>query len=154
MKMMTTIGIAGLAVIASLSVAVAATYTRTEGAWVVVSQTVAVGETLEVTTNTGDTIKFDGSMADRATDQFRVTYLSGCPSLIDGSTCDGTLTFTAAGQVKIGIQSIDNDCVKATSLTLTWTDGDETVTDTWNFGDDDGRSALWLSLFPEDTNAC
>lgn len=144
-----------LALAALAAAADAATYTSTEGARVVVSRSVSVGETLAVATNAGNTIKFDGSVADLATDRFRVAYTSGCPSLVSGSNCaTGNLTFNAAGTVKIGIQSIDNDCVEATGLTLTWTSGDDTTTDTYNFGDDDGRSAFWLSLFPTDTNAC
>ncbi|MCY4260765.1 MAG: hypothetical protein OXC91_10945 [Rhodobacteraceae bacterium] len=133
----------------------AATYTRTEGARVVVTKTVSTGETLALSTgDAADTIKFDGSVDDNPGDKFRVYFISGCPSLISGDTCNGNLTFTSSGQVKIGIQSIDNDCVKQTSLTLTWVNGDDTTTDTYNFGDDDGRSDFWLSLFPEDTNAC
>ena len=143
-----------LALAALAAAADAATYTSTEGARVVVSRSVSSGDTLAVATNAGDTIKFDGSVADLATDRFRIAYTSGCPSLVSDDVCDGSLTFDAAGTVRIGIQSIDNDCVEATSLTLTWTSGDDTTDDTYNFGDDDGRSEFWLSLFPMDTNAC
>ena len=144
-----------LALAALAAAADAATHTSTEGARVVVSRSVSVGDTLAVETNAGDTIKFDGSVVDGPTDRFRVAYTSGCPSLVSSDdVCDGTLTFTTAGTVRIGIQSIDNDCVKATGLTLTWTSGDDTTADTYSFGDDDGRSDFWMSLFPDDTNAC
>ena len=100
---------------------------------------------------------------------FRVYFISGCPSLTrtaDDDPCSGTptdlasTTFDTAGSVKIGIVSLDDDCVsdatanKRTSLTLIWVIDSVTTTDTYNFSDDDERSAFWLSLFPDDTNAC
>ncbi len=110
--------------------------------------------------------------------KFRVYFIQGCPSLTttrDGGdvgeetpparACSGTgsdltsTTFDTAGSVRIGIVSIDDDCVsggtdKRTSLTLTWVIDTVTTTDTYNFSDDDERSAMWLLIYPEDTNAC
>ena len=74
-------------------------------------------------------------------------------------TSAGTLTFTDSGTAKIGIISIDDNCVSGgaeerSSVTLTWVLNNVTTTDTYHFSDDDQRSKMWLMIFPDDTNAC
>ena len=148
--------IIALAAILFATTGYAATSNHTEGDRVVVTRSVTAD----------DTLALSGDVAN-----FRVYFISGCPSLTtrdggDTSPCSGTpsqlasTTFDTAGSVKIGIVSLDDDCVsdaaanKRTSLTLTWVIDSATTTDTYNFSDDDERSAFWLSLFPDDTNAC
>ena len=111
-----------------------------------------------------DTLTFSGDE-----EKFRAYFIKGCPNIgadADSTTCSWngipdslTLTFNSSSKAEIGIVSIDDDCVsggamKRSSLTLTWVIDDVTTTDTYHFSDDDERSALWLSLFPDDTNAC
>jgi len=147
--------IIALAAILFATTGYAATSNHTEGDRVVVTRSVTADDTLALS---GDVAKF------------RVYFISGCPSLTirdggDTSPCSGTptdlasTTFDTAGSVKIGIVSLDDDCVsggnnKRTSLTLTWVIDSATTTDTYNFSDDDERSAFWLTIFPDDTNAC